>query len=179
MSQKSKRLNKAFFERSAEEVAKELLGKILVRILPTGAKKEGIIIETEAYVGVKDRASHSFGGRRTKRNEIMYGEAGRIYVYFTYGMHWMLNFVVSGKNDPQAVLIRGLDNVSGPARLTKYLGIDKSFYGEDLTKSKRIWVEDAGNIVAKKDIQSLPRIGVNYARQWKNKKLRFLIRFTK
>jgi DNA-3-methyladenine glycosylase len=178
MSQKPKRLNKKFFERSAKEVAKELLGKNLVRILPDGTRKEGIITETEAYVGTEDRASHSFGGRRTKRNEIMYGEAGKIYVYFTYGMHWMLNFVVSGKDDPQAVLIRGLNVVSGPARITKYLKIDKSFYGEDITKSKIIWVEE-GIKVKRNDIKSLPRVGVNYAGGWKNKKLRFLIESTK
>jgi DNA-3-methyladenine glycosylase len=178
MSQKAKRLNKKFFERGAEEVAKELLGKNLVRILPDGTRKEGIVTETEAYVGTEDRASHSFGGRRTKRNEIMYGEAGKIYVYFTYGMHWILNFVVSGKDDPQAILIRGLDVISGPARLTKYLKIDKSFYGEDITKSKIIWVEE-GIKVKGNDIKSLPRVGVNYAGGWKNKKLRFLIESTK
>ncbi|MGA2910573.1 MAG: DNA-3-methyladenine glycosylase [Candidatus Microgenomates bacterium] len=174
MSQKIKRLNKEFFKRGAKEVAKDLLGKKLVRILPNRRRKEGIITETEAYVGILDKASHSFGGRRTKRNEVMYGEAGRVYVYFTYGMHWLLNFVVSKKDNPQAVLIRSLDMVTGPARLTKYLGIDKSFYGEDLTKSERIWVEATGNIVKKGDIKKLPRIGVNYAGSWKAKLLRFL-----
>jgi len=177
MSQKSKRLNKKFFERDAKEIARELLGKRLVRLLPDGIKKEGIITETEAYVGVKDKASHAYGGRRTKRNEVMYGEAGKIYVYFTYGIHWMLNFVVSDKDDPQAVLMRGLNVVSGPARLTKYLEIDKSFYGEALTKSKRIWVEEAIKVKGS-DIKSLPRVGVNYAGGWKNKKLRFLIEST-
>jgi DNA-3-methyladenine glycosylase len=172
MSQK-KRLNKSFFKRDAEIVAKELLGKRLLRIFPNRTKKEGIITETEAYIGTKDRASHSFGGKRTKRNEVMYGEAGRVYVYFTYGIHWMLNFVVSGKDDPQAVLIRGLDVVSGPARLTKYLEIDKSFYGEDLTKSKKICVEEGVKIKGS-DIKSLPRIGINYAGMWKDKPLRFI-----
>jgi DNA-3-methyladenine glycosylase len=86
----------------------------------------------------------------------------------------MLNFVVSDKDDPQAVLMRGLNVVSGPARLTRYLEIDKSFYGEDLTKSKRIWVEEAIKVKGS-DIKSLPRVGVNYAGGWKNKKLRFLI----
>lgn len=173
MSQKTKKLSKSFFARDAKVVAKELLGKKLLRIFPDGTKKEGIIIETEAYVGIKDKASHSFGGRRTKRNEAMYGEAGRVYVYFTYGMHWLLNFVVSGKDDPQAVLIRGLNSVSGPARLTKYLSIGKDFYGEDLTKSKRIWVEE-GIKVKKSEIKSLPRIGVNYAGEWRDKLLRFV-----
>lgn len=174
MNQRPKRLSKSFFNRGAKIVAKELLGKKLLRAFPDGHKKTGIITETEAYIGVKDKASHSYGGRRTKRNEIMYQEAGRVYVYFTYGMHWLLNFVVSKKDDPQAVLIRGLDVISGPARLTKYLGIDKSFYGEDLTKSKKVWVEEVDAKAKESDIKSLPRVGVNYAGSWKNKYLRFI-----
>lgn len=179
MNRKLKRLNRPFFNRGAEIVAKELLGKKIVRVMPGGKKLEGIITETEAYIGIDDKASHAYGGRRTKRNEVMYGEAGKVYVYFTYGMHWLINFIVSEKNDPQAVLIRGLDKIAGPARLTKYLKIDKDFYGEDLTKSKKIWVEETGNKFKENQIKKRPRVGINYAGQWKNKKLRFLIGSTK
>jgi len=173
MSQKSKRLGRLFFNRGAIVVAKELLGKKLVRILPSKEVKSGIITETEAYTGVKDKACHSYGGRRTKRNEVMYGEPGTIYVYFTYGIHWMLNIVTSKKGDPQAVLIRSLDVVNGPARLTKYLKIDKSFNGKDLIGSKTIWIE--GTDIKYKDIRKTPRVGINYAEEWKDKKLRFLV----
>lgn len=169
----------SFYNRPAEVVARDLLGKRIVRVLSSGSELEGIITETEAYIGTADKASHSFSGRRTKRNEIMYGEAGKVYVYFTYGMHWLMNFVTSGVDDPQAVLIRGLDKISGPARVTKYLKIDKSFYGEDLTKSKRIRVEETGIRYKEKEIKKLPRVGINYAGAWKNKKLRFLVGSTK
>jgi len=176
MSQKPKRLSRTFFSRGAVIVAKELLGKKLVRILPSGEIKSGIITETEAYTGVEDKACHSYRGKRTKRNEIMYGLAGKVYVYFTYGMHWMLNFVVSKKGDPQAVLIRGLDKISGPARCTKYLEIDKSFYAEDLTRSKRIWVEDVGTILKGGEIKKLPRVGIGYAGEWKDKPYRLMLK---
>src|SRR3989304_7434963 len=112
------RLKRDFFARPAEVVAPELLGKFLVRKMPDGSVREGMITEIEAYVGTEDLASHASGGRRTARNAVMYGPPGHAYVYFTYGMHWLLNVVPSRKDDPQAVLIRGLDIVSGPSRLT-------------------------------------------------------------
>lgn len=173
------RLQRIFFERPADIVAKDLLGKKIVRILPGGENLEGIIRETEAYLGISDKASHSYGGRRTKRNEVMYGPAGHIYIYFTYGMHWLLNFITGEKDNPQGVLIRGTDTVSGPGRVTRYLQLDKDFYGEDLTKSKRIWVEDIGLKIKENQIKKTPRIGVGYSEEWKNKKLRFLVESTK
>lgn len=166
-------------------MAHDLLGKKIIRLLPSGKKVEGIITETEAYVGVEDRASHSFNGRRTKRNEVMYGKPGLIYVYFTYGMHWLMNFVVSQEGDPQAVLIRGIKGVSGPARVTKYFQVGRDFYGEDaasggdLAKSKRIWVEDIGIRYEENRISKSPRVGVDCAEEWKDKKLRFLVKSTK
>ena len=168
-----------FFGRNADVVARDLLGKKIVRISSNGSKIAGIITETEAYVGVKDKAAHSYAGRRTKRNEVMYGKAGIIYVYFTYGMHWLMNFVVSEKEDPQAVLIRGVDAISGPARVTKYFQIGKDFYGEDLVESKRIWVEDIGIKYKENRISKLPRVGIDYAEEWKSKKLRFLVKSIK
>lgn len=176
---KGKRLLRSFFGRDAKTVALDLLGKKILRKLDNGSKIEGIIIETEAYLGTKDKASHSFAGRRTKRNEAMYGKAGIIYVYFIYGMHWLMNFIVSKKGDPQAVLIRAVDTAYGPARVAKYFQINKEFYGEDLAKSKRIWVEDVGIKYTKNQIKKLPRVGIDYAEEWKDKKLRFLVKFKK
>ena len=173
MKQKIKKLPREFFAGDATTVARRLLGKKIVRITPDGKRFEGIINETEAYVGTGDRASHSFGGRRTKRNEIMYGKAGHAYVYFTYGMHWLLNITTSEVGDPQAVLIRGIDKAEGPARLTKYLKIDKDFYGEDIVKSRRLWIEDTGSEVKGEDIRKLPRVGIGYAEEWRDKLLRF------
>ncbi len=169
-----RRLGRSFFSRPALEVAPDLLGKFLVRRFSDDPIKEGRIIETEAYVGVDDQASHSAGGRRTKRNEVMYGPSGHSYVYFTYGMHWLLNVVTAKTDDPQAVLIRGLDTVSGPARLTKFLGVDKRFNGEDLVKSRALWIEDRGVQIKPSKIKRTPRIGVDYAGEWKDKRLRFV-----
>jgi DNA-3-methyladenine glycosylase len=171
----TKRLDRDFFDRPAEIVAPELLGKFLVRNFSDGFRQEGMITEVEAYVGTGDLASHAAGGRRTKRNEIMYGPPGRAYVYFTYGMHWLLNLVTSRVNDPQAVLIRGLDSVSGPARLTKLFRIDKELNGEDLVKSETLWLEDRGTKIPPGTIERTPRVGVGYAGEWKNKPLRFVV----
>lgn len=173
MKQKIKKLPREFFARDAAVVARKLLGKKIVRVIPDGGKITAVITETEAYLGVKDKASHSFGGRRTKRNEIMYGKAGHTYVYFTYGMHWLLNIITSKVGVPQGVLIRAIDKAEGPARLTKYLKIDKDFYGEDIVKSQRLWIENTALSVKNANIQILPRIGIDYAEEWKDKPLRF------
>lgn len=171
-----KRLERSFFSRPAEVVARDLLGKFLIRQFPDGSKKEGMIVEAEAYVGKEDLASHASNGRRTKRNEVMYGAPGLAYVYFTYGMHWLFNAVCSKVDDPQAVLIRGLDVVSGPARLTKFLKVNGKFNGEDLVSSKKFWLEDRGIEVPRKKIEITPRIGVDYAGEWRDKPLRFVFK---
>ncbi len=133
-----------------------------------------IISETEAYRGSDDKACHASRGR-TPRTEIMYHEGGKLYVYFVYGMYWMLNIVTGKENDPQAVLIRGLENCPGPGRVTKLLGIDKTFYGEDLITSDRIWIEDSGITPIYK---SAPRIGIDYAGEfWKKKPWRYYLYF--
>jgi DNA-3-methyladenine glycosylase len=174
-----RRIKRSFFARPAKAIAPELLGKFLVRKMPDGSHQEGMITEVEAYVGKEDLASHAAGGRRTKRNEVMFGPPGHAYIYFTYGMHWLLNVVCSSVDDPQAVLIRGLDVVSGPARLTKLLDINKELNGEDLVESKILWLENRSSSgrpdVRPSDIKVTPRIGVDYAGEWKNKPLRFLI----
>jgi len=169
-----KRLNRNFFVRDVLEVAPELLGKTLT-INRNGKIERYVITEVEAYRGEEDLACHASKGK-TKRNAIMYDIGGKIYVYLIYGMYWMLNFVTGGKDIPQAVLIRGIEGFNGPGKLTKHLNIDKSYYGEDLITSDRIWVED--NINKNHfEILKLPRIGIDYAGEyWKNVPWRFVLK---
>src|SRR3989338_482007 len=137
-----KTLPQRFFKRPALLVAKELLGCFLCRVI--GGKIMRLeITEVEAYDGLRDQASHASCGQ-TPRNSPMFGEAGRWYVYFTYGMHWMLNVVTGTKGYPAAVLIRGTDKITGPARLTKYLKIDKRLNGCLSDKKSGLWIEDRG-----------------------------------
>ncbi|MEK7175995.1 MAG: DNA-3-methyladenine glycosylase [Patescibacteria group bacterium] len=170
----------SFFRRKTLKVARELLGKYLVRKIPARRAGGGNkiirekITETEAYVGPHDLASHSSRGR-TSRNEPMFCEAGTLYVYFTYGMHWMLN-IVAENGCGAAILIRGTEKVSGPARLTKHLKIDKSLNGLKLGKKSGLWIESDLKIEnSKLKISRLPRIGVSYAGDWAKKPYRFLL----
>jgi DNA-3-methyladenine glycosylase len=171
-------LKKDFFERSALTVARELIGKYLVR-LNEGKIERFKIVETESYGGYKDKASHSSKGR-TKRNEVMFGEAGRIYVYFTYGMHYMLNIVCGRSGYPAAVLIRGVEGIIGPGRLTKKLEIDKNLNGEILGKKTGLWIESP-SLGAMADqrkikIKRSSRIGVDSSGPiWSKKLYRFFI----
>jgi DNA-3-methyladenine glycosylase len=164
------RLTREFFIRDVLTVAPELLGKILVCRSGDGFVRCRIT-ETEAYRGVEDLACHACKGR-TARTEVMFNTGGAVYVYLIYGMYWMLNFVTGIENEPQAALIRGIEGVYGPGRLTRKLCIDKSFYGEDVTVSPRIWLEDHGY---KPDYNTRTRIGVNYAGKWKDKLWRFYV----
>jgi DNA-3-methyladenine glycosylase len=169
---KGEKLSRDFYIRDVLYVAPELIGKFLVIRSGKYSIKRFMITETEAYRGFEDEACHASKGR-TARTEVMYDEGGRIYVYFVYGMYWMLNFVAGEKNNPQAALIRGIEGFSGPGKLTKELKIERSYYGEDLTTSKRIWVEDMG---FNPKIKTGPRIGINYAGEiWKNKPWRYYI----
>ncbi len=159
-----------FFTRDVLEVAPELLGKVLAVKSENDLIRRFIISETEAYRGSDDKACHASKGR-TPRTEMMFHEGGRLYMYFVYGMYWMLNIVTGMENDPQAVLIRGLKGCTGPGRVTKLLGIDRSFYGEDLVDSKRIWIEESGITPAYK---TGPRIGIDYAGEpWKSNPWRY------
>lgn len=177
-----------FFNRSSILVAKDLLGKYLVRKLKDGRKQKFKIIETECYEGFEDLASHASRGK-TLRNAPMFGGAGTIYVYFTYGMHYMLNIVCGPKGHPSAVLIRGLKsgnkniNLIGPARLTKYLKIDKSLNNQKLGKKSGLWVEppssliSLGALTSQGKILKTPRIGIFSAGPiWSQKPYRFLLR---
>jgi DNA-3-methyladenine glycosylase len=175
------KIEKDFYLREdVVQVAKDLLGKYLFTRF-NGELTAGIIIETEAYEGVTDRASHAYGGRRTQRTEVMFSTGGLAYVYLCYGVHSLFNIVTNKKDVPHAVLVRGIlpvegldimqmrSNVpvlgkgagSGPGKVSKLLGIHYSHTGTDLLGDE-IWLEDRGGILGDK-ILSGPRIGVNYA----------------
>ncbi|TSC96556.1 MAG: DNA-3-methyladenine glycosylase [Parcubacteria group bacterium Athens0714_26] len=172
-------LRKEFFEsKNTVKIARNLIGKFLARRL-RGKNKAYMITEAEAYDGFKDEASHAHCGR-TKRNEIMFGHAGCWYVYFTYGMHWMLNIVTGPEDYPAAILIRGIQSASrqinGPAKLTKALKINKYLNGKPADKKSGLWIEDRGINLKPRSVKSMPRVGVSYAEPvWSNKKYRFLI----
>jgi len=167
-----KKYNRDFYIRDVLDVAPDLPGKNLVLRLPDGSYGRFKIKDVEAYRGSEDLACHACKGRTT-RTEIMFHEGGKLYIYLIYGMYWMLNIVTGEKNVPQAVLIRGVDNYTGPGKLTKKLGIDKSFYGEDLITSERIWIEDSGTI---QKIKTGPRIGIDYAGEyWKSRPWRYFL----
>jgi DNA-3-methyladenine glycosylase len=167
-----KRLSKEFFIRDVLEVAPELIGKNMVLRSGDGTYGRFQVTEVEAYRGAEDKACHACKGR-TRRTEIMFHEGGHLYVYLVYGMYWMLNIVTGYENIPQAVLIRGVENYPGPGKLTRAFGIDRSFYGENLMTSERIWLEDNGVLPV---IKTGPRIGIDYAGEyWKTRPWRYYI----
>ncbi len=171
----TKRLGRQFFSRYTPDVARDLLGCLLVRKVERKTLS-GIIVEVEAYRGRDDPASHSYRGP-TKRSAIMFGEPGHAYVFFSYGFHWCLNFTTEGEGEPGAVLIRALEPVKGtgemvknrgisevgrltdgPGKLTKALSIDGGFNGEDVVKSSRLYVLSRSNPVR---IKASRRIGIS------------------
>ncbi|RPH32932.1 MAG: DNA-3-methyladenine glycosylase [Bacteroidales bacterium] len=164
------RLGFDFYNRDVLDVAPELVEMTLVRSFDDDSIQRFIITEVEAYRGVEDLACHASKGR-TPRTEVMYQQGGLVYVYLIYGMYWMLNIVTGEPNNPQAVLIRGLEGCYGPGRLTRKLSIGKDFYGEDLSTSKRLWVEDSKSSPI---FNTAPRIGVDYAgAEWASKPWRY------
>jgi len=166
-------LEKEFFERPAPAVAPELLGMYLVR--RSGATEHAYMItEVEAYEGYDDRASHASKGK-TARTAVMFGPPGRWYVYLVYGMHEMLNVVTGADGHPAAVLIRGVEGIEGPGRLTKRLGITRAENTLPATKATGLWIEDRGVRIAPHQIQKTPRIGVAYAGEWAHKPWRFVL----
>ena len=184
------KLPRAFYQQSTIDVAKQLLGKYLVRQHAEGLTV-GRIVETEAYVGPQDLACHASKGR-TARTEVMFGPAGHAYVYFIYGFYYMLNLVTERQDHPAAVLIRaaepvtGLDLMkarrrleklrdlaSGPGKLCQAFAIDRSLNGADLCDGI-LYIEDHGEPRPK--FQATPRIGVDYAGKWKDKRYRFFVR---
>jgi DNA-3-methyladenine glycosylase len=177
-----KKLGHSFYDRNnVVQIAKELLGKILVTQID-GIRTSGRIVETEAYNGVVDRASHAFGGRRTNRTEYIYGGPGTVYVYIVYGLHYLFNVVTNKKDTPHAILIRALEPLEGvdymlkrvgkpkadytltkgPGNLARALGISKIHTGGSLF-SEEIFIEDDGLRYKKDQIVVTHRIGVDYA----------------
>jgi DNA-3-methyladenine glycosylase len=167
------RLDKSFFLRDVLEVSPAMLGKIIVRKFADNHIEKYIITEVEAYSGNGDLACHASKGK-TKRTEVMFRAGGLVYVYLIYGMHWMLNIVTGEKDDANAILIRGVKGISGPGRVGKVLQLDKSFYGEDLFTSERIWIENAEPVVK---FETSPRVGIDYAGEpWISKPWRFMLK---
>ncbi len=196
-----KRLTRRFFRRDPETLARALLGQVLVRRLPNGKELSGRIVEVEAYLGIEDKAAHSYGGRRTKRNESMWLDGGHAYVYFTYGMHFCINVVANRAEVPTACLIRALEPLegiehmrrqrakkvqesrlddtnlcSGPAKLTESLGIDRKLDRIDLVTSEQVFLV-RGRSVRDASVEVAPRVGIAYAKEvWASKPLRFFVR---
>lgn len=169
-----KSLKKSFFNQPTLVIAQNLLGRQLLRRMPDGSLIKGIITEVEAYVGPEDKASHASRGR-TKRTEIMFGPAGYWYVYLIYGMYYCLNIVTEKKDYPAAVLIRAVKGISGPGRVCRYFAVDKSFNGKPSSTISGLWIADSGLAIAEKNINYGPRIGVDYAGEWKDKPWRMWI----
>ncbi|HZE97222.1 MAG TPA: DNA-3-methyladenine glycosylase [Planctomycetota bacterium] len=169
-------LNERFFQQTAIRLSAQLPGTILVKRV--GAKiRRARIVEVEAYLGPKDLASHSSKGR-TARTEVMFGPAGRAYVYFIYGMHWMFNVVAGRSGKAHAVLIRAAEpldgwraDLSGPAKLARAFGITRTHNGLDLTRNGFHFVADP---LYRPRIVRSKRIGVDYSGEWKDKPLRFV-----
>jgi DNA-3-methyladenine glycosylase len=175
------------------EVARDLLGKKLVVRGRSGSRVAGIIVETEAYRGPEDKASHAYNGRRTGRTETMFGIGGTAYVYFVYGMYNQFNVVTNVADIPHAILVRALEPVeglstmrrrrpgrfeyeltSGPGRLCIAMGIDRSLDKADLL-GERVWLEE-GIAVSPRQVSRGPRVGIDYAERWAAKPWRFWVR---
>ncbi|MBL8180322.1 MAG: DNA-3-methyladenine glycosylase [Blastocatellia bacterium] len=173
-------------------IARELLGKLLVVPDADGRRVSGMIVETEAYLGIGDRAAHSFGGRRTARNEVTYGLGGHAYVFFIYGMYHQLNVVTGPAERPHVVLIRAVEPIegielmrerrgrkrdrdlaSGPGKLCIALAIDRSFNNENF-RGDRIWIENFRSLKAT-EIAVGKRIGIDYAGEDSDLPYRFWI----
>ena len=188
------KLKQDFYQRTnVVKIARELLGKILYTNID-GVITGGMIVETEAY-SWKERGCHAFGARKTPRNAIMFGEGGYSYVYLCYGIHYLFNVVTNRPDTPEAVLIRAIEPVagreemkvrrnlfkesfhltSGPGKLTKALGICRSFNGKSLLDDE-IWIEDPGTKLALKNIVVSERIGIDYAGEDARLPWRFSIR---
>ena len=190
-------LQESFYQRDTITVAKELLGKILVHETKEGITS-GRIVETEAYHGPEDQAAHSYGGRKTARNEVMFGQKGRAYVYFIYGLYYCIN-VITGNlpGKPEAVLIRALEPIAGeeimekrrgkqikfvnltngPSKLCMAMNISKTQNKTNLT-ARPLYIKDAPQ-VPRDNIMETTRVGVDYSGEWKNKPWRFYIRNNK
>src|SRR6266853_58 len=188
------KLTREFYtRRNVLAVARDLLGKKLVVPNKNGRRVAGIIVETEAYRGPEDRASHAYNGRLTQRTQTMYGMGGTAYVYFVYGMYHQFNVVTNVEDVPHAILVRavepteGLDVMrhrrrgrseyeltSGPGRLCQAVGIDRQIDKADRL-GDRVWIEE-GLSISPRQIARGPRVGIDYAESWIEKPWRFWVR---
>ena len=173
-----RKLPRSFYDRDTVEVARDLIGKYLVHVVD-GVERVGRIVEVEAYLGEHDLAAHSSKGR-TRRTEVMFGPPGHAYVYLIYGMHWCMNVVTEREGHASAVLLRALEPVrrvsgrtQGPGLLCRAMGIDGARHGEDLC-GERLYVAQAGGEGPPRIVKR-PRIGVDYARHWARRLLRFYV----
>ncbi|XP_067874058.1 DNA-3-methyladenine glycosylase [Heterodontus francisci] len=198
------RLPSGFFNRPCVALAKEFLGQVMVRKFPDGSEVKGRIVETEAYLGGEDQASHSRGGRQTPRNAAMFMNPGTMYVYQIYGVYYCLN--VSSQGDGAAVLLRSLEPLqgldamrqlrskrrketgkplkdhelcNGPSKLCQAFDITRTFDRGDLATGTEIWMEPGPEIINGADVVSTSRIGIGYAGEWVGKPLRFYIKGNK
>ncbi len=189
------RLSRRFFRRDAATLARALLGQRLVSAVG-GARTAGVIVETEAYLGIQDKAAHTYGGRRSARNGSMWGDGGHAYVYFVYGMHHCVNAVAGRAEEPMGVLIRALhpdeglsqmytrrqrarhdtDLCSGPAKLCEALGITRQLDGVDLTAAGELFIERRlDRPLPESSVVMGPRVGIGYAEEWQRELLRFFV----
>lgn len=187
-------MDRGFFLRPVQSVARDLLGQRLIRMID-GERVGGVIVETEAYDGEQDHACHAHRGM-TERNKVMYRQGGCAYIYFTYGMHWLLNCVTGESGYPAAVLVRailpveGIDRIrrnrssvqqthwcDGPAKLTRALEIDGNFNGIDLCSAESELTIEKGLFIPDEQVSASPRIGINYASEpWRSLPWRFTAR---
>jgi DNA-3-methyladenine glycosylase len=193
---KNRRLPKSFYLREdVVEISRDLIGKKLVSCFE-GRRTAGIIVETEAYRGGIDRASHAYGLRRTARTEVMFGEGGSAYVYLCYGIHQMFNVVASPREVPHAILVRALQPTegielmlertgkrqadytlaAGPGNLTRALGISTKQTGMSLVTGSPIWIEEGDRVFPQEDILATTRVGVAYAGEDALLPYRFLLK---
>ncbi len=194
MGKLNKKLPRDFYTRSnVLTISRDLLGKLLVVLDEHGNRVSGKIVEVEAYRGPEDRASHAYGGRRTKRTETMYQRGGLAYVYFVYGMYNQFNVVTNIEDIPHAILVRALEPVegleimrtrrhshadrnltNGPGKLCLAMGIDRQLDRADLL-GNRVWLEELENVPPSR-IAKGPRIGIDYAEDWIEKPWRFWVK---
>jgi len=199
-----KRATRDWFARDAAALARDLLGCRLVRVQPDGTRLSGMIVECEAYLGVHDRASHAYAGRRTERNAAMYADPATAYVYFTYGMHYCVNAVCGKVDEPVAVLLRALEPVegleimrelrsksrarrretalkdrdlcSGPGKLCQAMAIDRKLNGADLASGDLLFIERPLRRSGKLEVVNTTRVGIDFAGEWKDQLLRWYVK---
>ena len=189
-----KKLTREFYTRADTlQIARDLLGKTLVVPDEFGKRVSGVIVETEAYCGIEDKAAHSYNNRRTSRTETMFAVGGTVYIFFIYGMYYQFNIVAGAVDVPHAVLIRAVEPLgnievmrqrrgrmkdqnltSGPGKLCIALGINKTFNNSDLLGEK-IWLEEGAKI-SDAEIASGKRIGIDYAEEYAEKPWRFWLK---